>query len=291
MIKKEKVYKWLFLLTIKMIHDINIKDIILIAKEAGKIILEEKKDLKVEIKEDETGRKSEVTNVDHAAESYITSKLREFYSLIHLIAEEEYDAAYRKDLGNKDWEFSPRSRKYWREIFFVDAYDGTKDISHGDGSVNIGYVFEDFVKLGVVHLPFKNITYWGAEGLGSFKQIGDEKPEKLEEKAHDPSVLRIAISRSHSDIATDFFIRDMRKYHPKVEVIQIGSSEKLCLVADGTADLYPRFGPTREWDIAAAHAVVKFAGKNVYPLETLVITGEELTYNKPSIINPPFLVK
>lgn len=117
--------------------------------------------------------------------------------------------------------------------------------------------------------------------MGAFKQVENERPLKISTENYQDGKLKIVASRSHSTGALMEFLNKVGKY----EYVSMGSSLKLCLVADGTAHLYPRLGPTMEWDTAAAHAVVVEAGGSVTGLE-----GKPLAYNKPSLLNPSFIV-
>jgi 3'(2'), 5'-bisphosphate nucleotidase len=135
--------------------------------------------------------------------------------------------------------------------------------------------------LGVVYAPAMEELYFAARGGGSFKQTGQEPPERIVVSDYRVSGVTLVVSRSHPSPDVEELVH---KIDP-TESLSIGSSLKLCLVAEGRAHLYPRLGPTMEWDIAAAQCVVEEAGGKVTDL-----SGRRLRYNKPSLENPPFIV-
>ena len=136
--------------------------------------------------------------------------------------------------------------------------------------------------LGVVHVPVTGTTYTGQTGLGAFRQVSGEPTQSLRVRTPAATPLRIVGSRSHRGDSLDKFLPKLEPY----EMVAVGSSLKFCLVAEGSADFYPRLGPTSEWDTAAAQAVVEAAGGAV-----ITTDGERLRYNtKPELLNPHFLV-
>ena len=197
---------------------------------------------------------------------------------------------------------SYEDRMDWGLLWVVDPLDGTKEFvkRNGEFTVNIALVRDHAPILGVIYVPVKRALYFAAEGLGSFKVDHitrtsgyDEDVTKLIE---DAMVLPIPIdkhtyvvvgSRSHMSEETEKYVETLSKEHDTVEMISAGSAIKLCLVAEGVADEYPRFAPTMEWDTAAGHAIANLAGKAV----TVYETGEELRYNRENLVNPWFLVK
>jgi 3'(2'), 5'-bisphosphate nucleotidase len=248
---------------------IKIQDIIEIAKQAGKEILQiYEKDFNVEYKEDQ----SPLTEADKLSNNMITSKLKNLYPAIPIIAEESKHTPYEE---RKDWDY------FW----LVDPLDGTKEFikKNGEFTINIALIQKNIPILGVVYVPVKDIIYY-ADQNGSFKQE-KEVITKLEAKENkSKEKLIIVASRSHFNEETKNYIKSLGK---KYELVSAGSALKLCLIAENKADLYPRLGPTMEWDTAAAHAVVKFAGKKVINYET----NKELIYNKENLLNPWFMVK
>ena len=138
--------------------------------------------------------------------------------------------------------------------------------------------------MGVVYAPVINKTWYGLINYGSYLIGKDKKPKKITLDKSNTDIKKIVSSRSHSNNPKlEEFLKGFEKY----ELVKMGSSMKMCLVADGTAHCYPRFGPTMEWDTGAAHAVVKYACGNIYNIET----NKELNYNKENLLNPGFIVK
>ncbi len=198
-------------------------------------------------------------------------------------------------------------RKSWEYYWLVDPLDGTKEFikRNGEFTVNIALIHKDEPVLGVVYVPVTGICYYSAEGVGAYKIEVNEKTEsilenadidifieksiKLPIKALSPknNSITVVASRSHMNAETENFIEKLKEKHDKVELITAGSSLKLCLVAEGRAGIYPRLGPTMEWDTAAAHAVVKGAGKDVFVYNSRNV----LAYNKENMLNPYFLVE
>ena len=191
-------------------------------------------------------------------------------------------------------------RKAWQELWIVDPLDGTKEFikRNGEFTVNIAFVQNSTPRMGVIYVPVKHILYFAMEGLGAYKlsdvtSRGDASLEELIAKAirlpieteHNKYV--IVASRSHSTPETERFVEDARTVHPNVELISSGSSIKICLVAEGIADVYPRFAPTMEWDTAAGHAIARAAGMEVYRAGM----DMPLSYNKEDLLNPWFIVE
>jgi 3'(2'), 5'-bisphosphate nucleotidase len=177
-----------------------------------------------------------------------------------------------------------QERKKWQTYWLLDPLDGTKEFinRNGEFTVNVALIHNREPILGVVHVPVQDTTYYAASGLGAFKQVGEAAPEAICVRKPAPAKLVIVGSRSHQ---TPAFSAYLEKLDGAYELICIGSSLKFCLVAEGRADLYPRLGPTSEWDTAAAHCIVVEAGGYVVDL-----AGKPLRYNtKESILNPYFL--
>ncbi|MDZ4201166.1 MAG: 3'(2'),5'-bisphosphate nucleotidase CysQ [Gallionella sp.] len=175
-------------------------------------------------------------------------------------------------------------RRHWQRFWLVDPLDGTKEFlkRNGEFTVNIALVQDGKPVLGVVHAPALGLSYFAAQGGGAFKQSGEDAPVAIRAvRQAQGEPLRMVGSRSHSDPRQD----DLAAYLGGGQFVSMGSSLKLCLVADGSAHLYPRLGPTMEWDTAAAHAVVLEAGGIVCDA-----AGDALSYNKADLHNPPFAV-
>lgn len=190
-------------------------------------------------------------------------------------------------------------RKDWKKFWLIDPLDGTKEFikRNGEFTVNIALVENGYPVAGVVHVPVTGRTYYGSANEGSFAFTYDSDADKSIEDymngaeklpdAKAPDVYTVVASRSHNTAETENFIEERRQQYGQVDCISSGSSIKLCLVAEGKANVYPRLAPTMEWDTAAGHAVAKFAGCNVYDYTT----GKELQYNKENLLNPWFVVE
>ena len=218
---------------------------------------------------------SPLTEADLKSHQIITRSLKENYPKIPILSEEG------KDIGFEE-------RKKWEYFWLIDPLDGTKGFIKRDGSftVNIALIQGDSPILGVVYAPASKIFYYGDNLNGSFKKINGNAAERLPLPKRRDSFIVVA-SKQHFDKETENFIDNLKKEHPNLELASFGSSLKLCVVAEGEADIYPRLGPTMEWDTAAAHAVVRFAGKKVYDYNT----KEDLKYNKENLLNPWFVVE
>jgi len=193
-------------------------------------------------------------------------------------------------------------RKNWKSLWIVDPLDGTKEFvkKNGEFTVNIALIENQRPVLGVIYQPTARILYFASRETGSFRcenaVPGDAAAELLEtlfQRAQKLPLERgrktytLVASRSHRGEETEAFIAGVKATHPDLTIVSAGSSLKFCLVAEGTADLYPRFGPTSEWDTAAGQAIVECAGGTVVDGET----NRTLLYNRGNILNPSFLVK
>jgi 3'(2'), 5'-bisphosphate nucleotidase len=192
-------------------------------------------------------------------------------------------------------------RSTWHSLWIVDPLDGTKEFvkRNGEFTVNIALVTDGVPVLGVVYLPVKYELYFGSATLGAYKlsgvtAIGDDATiDQLTARAvRMPQCDRhkgfvVVASRSHLSPETEQFIEQLRRTHGDVEMISSGSSIKICLVAEGKADIYPRFAPTMEWDTAAGDAVARAAGMSVCHEDRTT----PLIYNKEDLHNPWFIVE
>lgn len=187
-------------------------------------------------------------------------------------------------------------RAGWERFWLVDPLDGTKEFikKNGEFTVNIALIENGAPVMGVVYLPAKDVLYYGDMQEGAFREM-DGKKERLPlaSAQHDDYV--IVASRSHLSPETQQYIDEAEKIHDKVTTVSSGSSIKICLVAEGTADAYPRFAPTMEWDTGAGDAVVRAAGRICLQAGTYdglsFEDGKPLVYNKRDLHNPWFLVK
>ena len=245
-----------------------VEPIVALAEDAGRAILEVySTDFDVQAKDDA----SPLTQADLASHRWIDAGLRALTPEIPIISEES---------GLPDYE----ERRQWRRYWIVDPLDGTKEFVNRNGkfTVNIALIVAGKPVLGVVHVPVLNKTYVGCEGLGAQRREGSADPVPIEIAASSGQPVRIVGSRSHRGQSLDAFLERVGDY----DMIPMGSSLKFCVVAEGGADLYPRLGPTSEWDTAAAQAVVEQAGGAVVTLD-----GKPMKYNeKADILNPHFCV-
>lgn len=194
-------------------------------------------------------------------------------------------------------DYSGRSK--WEYFWMVDPLDGTKEFikRNGEFTVNIALIHEQRSVLGVIYLPYTNKLYFAATTIGSFKfEITDMVADNLEGVLSQSLQLPLPIphkkftivaSRSHLSEETKMFIDGLRTVHKEIDFVSSGSSIKLCLVAEGSADIYPRFAPTMEWDTAAGQAICELAGKKVIDYST----NKTLLYNKPDLLNSWFIVQ
>ncbi len=234
--------------------------------------------------------RSPLTEADLRAHRVIAERLACDSPEIPVLSEEAADIPYA-------------ARRGWSRCWLVDPLDGTKEFikRNDEFTINIALVQDGAPVAGVVHAPALNRCWLGAVGLGAYRleiDPGGEPPGTWDalvrgakalpltghRESHRP--LIVVASRSHRNAETDVFIESLRAAHPKLELISAGSALKLCLVAEGAADVYPRFAPTMEWDTAAGHAVCAACG---IPVRTH--PGEEpLTYNKEELLNPWFMI-
>ena len=193
-------------------------------------------------------------------------------------------------------------RRKWDTLWIVDPLDGTKEfIKHnGEFTVNIALVQNSVPVLGVIYVPVKRVLYFAVEGIGAYKCSGIVAPvgkgTTLQQMIKESELMPledvrdhfiVVASRSHLSPETETYIADLKKKRGSVELISSGSSIKICLVAEGSADVYPRFAPTMEWDTAAGHAIARAAGMEVYQAGK----DEPLRYNKEDLLNPWFIVE
>lgn len=237
-----------------------------IADTAGEAIMSiYERDFDVELKDD----RSPLTEADRAAHQIIVASLSGLALELPVLSEES---------ASEDLE----QRRAWDRFWLVDPLDGTKEFikRNGEFTVNIALIENHAPVLGVVVAPALGATYTGIVGTGAWKLAGGASvPIQVQQPASEP--LRVVGSRSHASPELAAFLEKIGRH----EIKPMGSSLKICLIAEGQADLYPRLGPTSEWDTAAAQAVLISAGGSMMDL-----TGAPLTYNaRESILNPHFL--
>ncbi len=252
------------------------------ALEAGARILEvyESGDFSVESKSDN----SPLTRADKQAHEAIARILAP--TGLPLLSEEGRSIPYHE-------------RAAWPIFWLVDPLDGTKEFikRNGEFTVNIALVRDGQPVAGVIYTPVLKELFFGQVGQGAYKVFEAEPSERAsldrwEERGkrlplfHSCDVLTVVASRSHLSPETAEFIARLEREHGQVKSESKGSSLKLCMVAEGLADVYPRFAPTMEWDTAAGHAIAVAAGASV-----LQADGSPMRYNKPDLLNPWFIVR
>ena len=242
-----------------------------LTKQAGQAILEiyQQTNLGTSYKDDN----SPLTAADLASHKLLVAGLKKLTPEIPILSEESKTIAQEE-------------RQSWQKFWLIDPLDGTKEFikRNGEFTVNVALIELGVPILGIVYAPVLNTIYWGIGEQGSFKQMENNEPIDIHIETHKEGSLKLVASRSHAGAETEAFI-DKLKANFSVDALSIGSSLKLCLVAEGKAHLYPRFGPTMEWDTAAAQCIVEQAGGSVTTLE-----GKPLLYNKDNLLNPYFIV-
>jgi 3'(2'), 5'-bisphosphate nucleotidase len=238
-----------------------------IARAAGRAALSiYDRGFSVELKADS----SPLTEADRAAHELICDGLASLEPKLPLLSEEAPEE-------------SARDRRQWQRYWLVDPLDGTKEFikRNGEFTINIALVEEGRATLGVVVAPALGVEYSGALGFGAWKQATDGIPRRIHVCVQARTPLRVVGSRSHAGAELSAYLGRLGPHVLK----SIGSSLKICLVAEGEADVYPRLGPTREWDTAAAQAILESAGGCM--MDT---SGRPLRYNsKDDLLNPHFL--
>ena len=240
-------------------------DVIKIADEASEKVLHiYQSDFKVNYKEDH----SPITAADIASHDIIVKGLRQISRDIPILSEEGAEIP---------WE----ERKKWRRFWLIDPIDGTKDFTQrtGEFTVNIAMIEDGEPVMGVVTAPALKEAFWGIKGEGAHMRDRTGRVHGIR-VAEPKDTLRVVASKNHLNEETRAFIETLGSH----ETVQAGSSLKFCRIAEGHADIYPRMGPTSEWDTAAAHAVLVAAGGKVQTPE-----GQPLVYGKENILNPNFI--
>ncbi len=270
-------------------YDKLILTTILVAKRAGEAIIDVyNSDFAVEQKDD----KSPLTLADKRSHEIIESVLAQTVtvnnSTVPILSEEGKETSYDE-------------RKKWKYFWLVDPLDGTKEFikRNGEFTVNIALIHKHKPVLGIIYIPVKDVFYFAAIGYGTYrlensKIVTDDlsikklvdKSQKLPLDSGNNTSLTVIGSRSHRSDEFSEFVRRLKEKHGNVEFISSGSSLKLCLVAEGKADVYPRLGPTMEWDTAAGQAIAEQANCTVLDAQT----NEPLGYNKNNLLNPFFIV-
>ncbi len=248
---------------------IEIKHLIDICLEASEKILEiyrksDTDEMEIEYKSDN----SPLTLADRLSHKIICSSLKNIYPNIPILSEEGASIQYNE-------------RKDWEQFWLIDPIDGTKEFikKNGEFTINIALIKKNTPELGIVYAPELKKCWYGTEE-GSFT-IENEITKKIRVNHNVQEPIKVVASRSHKSPMLEVFLNSINNY----KLVNMGSSLKICLVADGSADIYPRLAPTMEWDTAAAHAVLKFAGGSLVDLNT----KKEMEYNRENLKNSHFI--
>lgn len=259
--------------------------IIRAALDAGKAIMNIYSDPTADFEVERKADNSPLTKADKESNAIISTALSN--TSIPLLSEEGSAIPYSE-------------RLHWKRLWVVDPLDGTKEFikKNGEFTVNIALVDFGIPIMGVIYVPVNRELYFGADTLGAWKikDIDNESVPPMDilfktatklpyAETHQGYV--VVASRSHLNEETLAFIDKLREEGKPLSLINSGSSLKICRVAEGSADIYPRFAPTMEWDTAAGHAIIRAAGKNIYQTDGTT----PLIYNKEDLHNPWFIVK
>ncbi|HFD11956.1 MAG TPA: 3'(2'),5'-bisphosphate nucleotidase [Crenotrichaceae bacterium] len=253
-------------------NQINLKHfldetIILSIQAGGEILKIYDTDFEIDTKDDQ----SPLTAADLASHHCLVAGLEKLSPALPILSEESSQIPYSE-------------RQQWDTYWLLDPLDGTKEFikRNGEFTVNVALIQNNRPILGVVYVPVSGICYSAAQGLGAWKQLKNQQPEKIKVRKQAIKPFTVVGSRSHKTEELSSYLERLGPH----ELVSMGSSLKLCLVAEGKADLYPRIGLTSEWDTAASQCVVEQAGGKVTDLQ-----GKTLTYNaKEEYLNPYFLV-
>ena len=255
-----------------MLSKENLLEIVNISVDAGEVILNYyNENVDVIYKDDE----SPLTKADLASHKIITDSIKKITPDIPILSEEEFI----------DWKI----RKKWKKYWLIDPLDGTKEFikKNDEFTVNIALIENNRPILGVIYTPALNELFYSIKNFGSYKILTKKKLNTLKEAKRisinkkKSNKIKIVGSRSHSNPILDEWVN---KNFNEFDILQKGSSLKFCLIAEGSADIYPRFGPTSEWDIAAGHIILEEAGGKLKSID-----NKEILYNeKENILNPEF---
>jgi 3'(2'), 5'-bisphosphate nucleotidase len=242
-------------------------------------------DFDIEIK----GDNSPLTRADIASHGKISEVLRHKFPDMPILSEEGKDIPYE-------------IRRNWINYFCVDPLDGTKEFikRNGEFTINIAYMKDKSPVIGIIYIPVKDILYFGGKEYRSFRidefsvnYRSNNSVAFLKSSARKLPLRKslnpftVIGSRSHMNESTQSFIDSMKKKHGDIKILTSGSAIKLCLIAEGSAHIYPRFAPTMEWDTAAGHVIIEGAGGKVLNYKT----SKVLEYNKQELKNPWFIAK
>lgn len=248
----------------------KLAQVVTIARAAGAEIMDVYAgEFEVETKHDG----SPLTQADQRADAIIHAQLQSLDPNIPILSEESPPAVHTQ-------------RRKWKRYWLVDPLDGTKGFvkRSGEFTVNIALIEENRAVLGVVYAPVSDVSYCAEIKTAAFKIEGDSTPTPIRTKKFSREKAIMVASRAHAGAKVEAYRVRLADEFGEVEIASMGSSMKICLVAEGVADIYPRLGLTSEWDTAAAHCVLEAAGGRMTN-----VAGEPLQYNKADILNPWFL--
>ena len=249
---------------------INAEDLIKICKAAGDEIMKiynssDISKMEIEYKNDN----SPLTLADKKSNQTICDLLKNNYPEIPILSEEGSKVPYEE-------------RKKWSKFWLIDPIDGTKEFikKNGEFTVNIALIKDQQPSMGIVYAPVLDKYWFGSKKDGAFK-LENGRKNKIKVNKDISSTVKVVASRSHKSPRLDNFLSNFKDY----ELVSMGSSIKICLVAEGKADIYPRLAPTMEWDTAAAHAVLKYADGALIDTST----NKEMMYNRKNLKNAYFI--
>lgn len=254
-----------------VLNTIQIEPLLKICQTAGKLIMDVyRSDFSVDYKDD----KSPLTMADTRSNACIREALETLHPDIPILSEETQTAPYEE-------------RKHWEWFWLVDPLDGTREFvkKNDEFTINIALVHKDTPVLGIINAPALNKTVYAIQGKGCYGVVADKHVPLTGKQANNEKSIVIIGSRSHGSERFKQYVNELQARYEEVEIISAGSALKFCLLAEGKADIYPRLGPTMEWDTAAGHVIVNECGKQLSVLET----GKPLYYNKPELLNPFFV--
>lgn len=257
-----------------MLEKIDIQEVIAIAKQAGDEIMTiyNSTDFWVEFKDDD----SPLTKADIASNTVIVSSLKKLYPEIPMLSEEEAEVPYEE-------------RQNWEYFWSIDPLDGTKEFvkRNGDFTVNIALIHRDTPVAGVIYAPVHDEVYYATAWQWAYKLQSDDTIVQLQEKTEfSADTLRVVASRSHKWELLEGYLEDIKtEKNLEIDYVSVGSSLKFCIIADGRADIYPRFVPTMEWDTAAGQAILEELGYSILVYPEWI----PLRYNRENLRNPFFI--
>lgn len=251
-------------------HDLKelLSPVIQTAYQAGKVIMEVyESGFSVEEKSDHTP----VTEADMAANNIIVKSLKELTPHLPILTEEAVPTPFSE-------------RQTWPRYWLIDPLDGTREFikRNGEFTVNIALIDGHEPVMGVIYAPVIGVLYYAAKGQGAYKQKSLDDPKAIHVREKTTGKTIVTCGRSHPSEEIENFIMNIGEH----DILRVGSALKSCLVAEGKADLYPRLGPTSEWDTAAAQCIVEEAGGAITDTKM-----QRLRYNtKDDLLNPHFFV-